>query len=154
MHAGEVLLADVKVLVQRLLAQVEHVRAEEGLLVLGEVLLGRERRGGRRGMQADKGRVQAELRQDVLRDVAGQQLDSAFLPIPWLDVVTPPPPPRHLVGGHESVEPGQQLLVAVVGVQHDWDAVVLGHGAHMQGTLEGKRRGGRIGVCKHSSKGA
>ena len=59
MHAGEVLLADVKVLVQRLLAQVEHVRAEEGLLVLGEVLLGGERRGGRGGMQPDKGGAQA-----------------------------------------------------------------------------------------------
>ena len=74
--------------------------------------------------------------------------------IPWLDVEAPSPPPRHLVGGHESVEPGQQLLVAVVGVQHDGDAVVLGHGAHVQGTLGGKRRGGRIGICKQANEGA
>ena len=67
--------ADLEVLVQRLLRQIQHVRAEQRLAVLGEVLLAR---------------------------------------------------------GDHALHPGQQLLRAVIGVQHRRHAVHLRHRPHVQ----------------------
>jgi hypothetical protein len=79
-HALEVLLADLDVLLLRLLGKVEHVRREEGLSVLLEVLL---------------------------------------------------------VGGEHAVEPGEELLGAVVGVEDDGDTIGGGDGADVVSGSDG-----------------
>ena len=83
-HALEVLLGDLHVLLDGLLGEVEHVGAEQGLAVLGEVLL---------------------------------------------------------VSLEEAVEPGEERLGAVVGVEDDGDTVELGEGAHVEGTRDAAHDG-------------
>jgi len=86
-HALEVLLGDLHVLLDGLLGEVEHVGGEEGLAVLGEVLL---------------------------------------------------------VGLEEAIEPGEEALGAVVGVEDDGDAVELGEGADVEGTGDAAHDGGLL----------
>ena len=50
--------------------------------------------------------------------------------------------PTHLVGLEHAVEPRQQLLGTVVGVQHDRDAVELGHLSNVERHGDGPRDGG------------
>lgn len=49
-----------------------------------------------------------------------------------------------LVGLEHAVEPRQQLLGAVVGVQHDGDAVELGHLSYVERHGDGPRDGGLL----------
>mmetsp|Transcript_24628 Transcript_24628/g.61175 ORF Transcript_24628/g.61175 Transcript_24628/m.61175 type:complete len:369 (+) Transcript_24628:314-1420(+) len=51
--------------------------------------------------------------------------------------------------GEHAIEPRQQFLAAVVGVQYDGHAVLLGHGAHMEGARHGAGdRGLEVGVVE------
>mmetsp|Transcript_11226 Transcript_11226/g.31719 ORF Transcript_11226/g.31719 Transcript_11226/m.31719 type:complete len:248 (+) Transcript_11226:622-1365(+) len=92
-HAGEIILADVNILLDGLLGKVDHVRGEERLAVLL--------------------------------------------------VVT-------LRGGKETIDPGKELLGAVISVKDDGDAVLLGHCADMEGTGDGAGNGGLVVVVVES----
>ena len=88
-HAGEIVLANVNVLLDGLLGKVDHVRREEGLAVLL--------------------------------------------------VVT-------LRGGEETINPGKELLGAVIRVEDDGNAVLLGHGADVEGAGNGAGDSGLVVV--------
>ena len=86
-HAGKVILADVNVLLNGLLREIDHVGGEEGLAVHGVVALR---------------------------------------------------------CGKEAVDPGEEGLGTVVGVEDDGNSVLLSQGANVEGPRDGSSNGGLV----------
>lgn len=55
-----------------------------------------------------------------------------------------------LVGVHHAVEPWEQLLSTVVGVQDNWDAVAGGNGADVLGSCDGSGNRGFLATIGNS----
>ena len=51
-----------------------------------------------------------------------------------------------LRGGKKTIDPGKELLGAVIGVEDDGDAILLGHGTDVEGARDGTGDGGLVVV--------
>lgn len=58
-----------------------------------------------------------------------------------------------LISIHEAIEPGQELLGAVVGVQNDGDAVGRGNAADVVGSGNTTSNGGSLALVAHTLTG-